>query len=121
MKAFGLGSTGENVSTVIGSNPNSVNITAYGVLDPATGNLFVTIINKEHFAGAQNATVTLSPGAAYNGGPGWALLQTGGDVTSSSSIPLRRARLRPDGTCNDTPPPPSPSTPPTCTISPTPP
>src|SRR5260370_22845055 len=68
MKAFGLGSTGENVSTVIGSNPNSVNITAYGVLDPATGNLFVTIINKEHFAGAQNSTVTLSPGAAYNAG-----------------------------------------------------
>src|SRR5260370_2623914 len=84
MKAFGLGSTGENVSTVIGSNPNSVNITAYGVLDPATGNLFVTIINKEHFAGAQNATVTLSPGAAYNGGQVWAPLQTRGAVTATS-------------------------------------
>src|SRR5260370_2308949 len=93
MKAFGLGSTGENVSTVIGSNPNSVNITAYGVLDPATGNLFVTIINKEHFAGAQNATVTLSPGAAYNGGRSWAVSPPSQAVTRALRATLGGAHI----------------------------
>ena len=117
MKAFGLGSTGENVSTVIGSNPNSVNITAYGVLDPATGNLFVTIINKEHFAGAQNATVTLSPGAAYNGGQVWALLQTSGDVTATSGITLGGAGIGADGSWNGTSSPISPAPSGTFTIS----
>src|SRR5258707_6815905 len=43
---FGLGSAGENVSTVIGSNPKTVNITAYAVLGPASGNLFLSVINK---------------------------------------------------------------------------
>src|SRR5258708_20752483 len=76
IKAFGLGSSGENVSTVIGSNPNGVNITAYGVLDPVSGNLFVTLFNKKHFTGAKNATGTLDPGATYNAGPFLKLQQT---------------------------------------------
>jgi hypothetical protein len=102
IKAFGLGSNGENVSTVIGSNPNGVNITAYGVLDPATGNLFVTVINKEHFTGAKNATVTLSPGAAYSGGQIWNLHQTSGDVTATSGVTLGGAAIGGDGSWNGT-------------------
>ncbi len=78
IKAFGLGSSGENVSTTVGSNPNGVNLTAYGVLDPSTGNLSVTIINKEHFSGAKNATVTLSAGATYSAGAVWNLQQANG-------------------------------------------
>jgi|GEM_PF-6199485 hypothetical protein len=100
IKAFGLGSSGENVSTVIGSNPNGVNITAYGVLDPSTGNLFVTIINKEHFAGAKNATVTLVPGATYSAGKIWTLQQTTGDVTSTSGVTLGGASIGGDGSWN---------------------
>jgi len=100
IKAFGLGSSGENALTVLGSNPNSVNMTAYGVLDPGTGNLFVTIINKEHFTGAQNATVTLNPGANYSGGQMWTLHQTNSDVTATSGVTLGGAAIGGDGSWN---------------------
>jgi len=109
IKAFGLGSTGENVSTVIGSNPNNVNITAYGVLDPSAGNLFVTIINKEHFTGAKNATVTLEPGATYSGGQIWNLQQTSGDVSATSGVTLGGASIGGDGSWNGKSSPVSPS------------
>ena len=102
IKAFGLGSNGENALTVIGSNPNSVNITAYGVLNTGTGNLFVTVVNKEHFTGAQNATVTLNPGANYSGGQIWSLKQTSGDVTATSGVTLGGAAIAGDGSWNGT-------------------
>jgi len=100
IKAFGLGSNGENVSTSVGSNPDGVNLTAYGVLDPSTGNLFVTIIDKEHFSAARNATVTVSPGAGYSGGAFWTLQQTSGDVTATSGITLGGAAIGGDGSWN---------------------
>jgi hypothetical protein len=100
IKAFGLGSNGENVSTSVGSNPDGVNLTAYGVVDPSTGNLFVTIINKEHFSGAKNATVTVSPGAAYSAGSIWVLRQANGDVTASSGTTLGGASIGGDGSWN---------------------
>ena len=102
LKAFGLGSNGENVSTAVSSNPNSVNMTAYGVLDSSTGNLYVTIINKEHFASAKNATVTLSPGAAYSGGALWTLQQASSDVTATSGITLGGSAIGGDGSWNGT-------------------
>lgn len=117
IKAFSLGSTGQNVSTVIGSNPDNVNITAYGVLDPSTGNLFVTVINKEHFTGAKNATVTLQPGATYSGGQLWNLQQTAGDVTATSGITLGGAAIGGDGSWNGKSSPISPSSSGAFTIS----
>lgn len=102
IKAFGLGANGDNTSTMIGSNPDSVNVTAYGVLDSATGNLFVTIINKEHFTGAKNATVTLNPGATYAGGQVWDLQQANGDVTATSGVTLGGASIAGDGSWNGT-------------------
>jgi hypothetical protein len=100
IKAFGLGANGNNASTVIGSNPDGVNMTAYGVLDSATGNLFVTIINKEHFGGAKNATITLNPGAAYGAGQVWDLQQTNKDVTATSGVTLGGAAIGGDGSWN---------------------
>jgi hypothetical protein len=117
IKAFGLGAGGENVSTVIGSNPNTVNITAYGVLDPVSGNLFVTIINKEHLTGAKNATVTLEPGATYSGGQIWSLQQTNGDVTATSGVTLGGSAISGNGSWNGTSSPISPSSSGTFTIS----
>ncbi|HWX55648.1 MAG TPA: malectin domain-containing carbohydrate-binding protein, partial [Verrucomicrobiae bacterium] len=117
IKAFGLGSAGENVLTVIGSNPNGVNITSYGVLDSVTGNLFVTIINKEHFTGAKNATVTLQPGAAYSGGQVWNLQQTAGDVTAAAGVTLGGAAIGGDGSWNGNASPVSPSASGTFTVS----
>src|SRR5258708_809739 len=117
IKAFGLGSSGENVSTVIGSNPNGVNITAYGVLDPVSGNLFLTLVNKEHFTRAKNATVTLDPGATYSGGQVWNLQQTNGDVTATSGVTLGGAAIGGDGSWNGKSSPISPSSSGTFTIS----
>ena len=102
IKAFGLGSAGENALTVVGSNPNNVNLTAYGLLNIGTGNLFVTIINKEHFTGTQNATVTVNPGANYSGGQIWNLKQTSGDVTATSGVTLGGAAIGGDGSWNGT-------------------
>src|SRR5260370_4861867 len=102
IKAFGLGGARQNVTTTVSSNPDSVNITAYGLLDPITGNLFVTLINKEHFTGAKNAAVTLNPGATYTGGKMWTLQQANGDVTVATGITLRGATIGGDGTWNGT-------------------
>jgi len=102
IKAFSLGGAGQNVTTTIASNTGNVNITAYGLLDPATGNLFVTLINKEHFTGAKNATVTLNPGTTYNAGKVWALRQASGDVTVSTGITLGGATIGGDGTWTGT-------------------
>jgi hypothetical protein len=102
IKAFSLAGAGRNVATAISSNPGNVNITAYGLLDPATGNLFLTLINKEHFTGAKNATVTLNPGAAYSAGKVWALQQASGDVTVATGITLGGATIGGDGTWTGT-------------------
>jgi len=102
IKAFALGSNGENVSTTVSSNPNSVNLTAYGVLDSSSGNLYATIINKEHFAGARNTTVTLSPGATYASGAIWTLQQASSDVTATSGITLGGSAIGGDGSWNGT-------------------
>lgn len=60
IKAFDLGSHGRVASVAI-ENKSELNLTAYAVSD--TRNLFVTIVNKEHGAGAREAKVkVLSPG-----------------------------------------------------------
>jgi hypothetical protein len=103
IKAFSLGGAGQNLTTTIGSNTGNVNITAYGLLDPATGNLFVTLINKEHFSGAKSATVTLNPGATYSAGKVWSLQQASGDVTVATGITLGGATIGGNGTWTGTP------------------
>ncbi|HTR82429.1 MAG TPA: glycosyl hydrolase family protein [Bacteroidota bacterium] len=57
IKAFDLGGHGSVGTTTI-TNPDGLNLTAYAVQD--TGSLYVTVINKEHNAGARAATVTIS-------------------------------------------------------------
>lgn len=56
IKAFDLGGHGA-AEAVTMSNPEKLNITAYAV--SGAGDLFVTIINKEHGAGARGAAVTI--------------------------------------------------------------
>ncbi len=103
IKAFNLADIGEPVSTSVGSNPNSVDMTAYSTLDPSTGNLYVTLINKDSsFSGAHNATVTLDPGASYTGGKMWTLNQTSQDVTATTGIKVGGATIGGDGTWNGT-------------------
>ena len=56
IRAFDVGSHGSVKPVTIG-NTNNLNLTAYAIGD--TTNLCVTIINKEHGAGARDATVTV--------------------------------------------------------------
>lgn len=58
LKAFDLGSRGRVEPVNIG-NRDGLNLTAYAVGDAT--NLWVTIINKEHGAGARAAVVTIVP------------------------------------------------------------
>jgi hypothetical protein len=58
IRAFDLGSQGWTEPVVVG-NAAGLNLTAYAVGDPT--NLCVTIINKEHGAGARDAAVTIVP------------------------------------------------------------
>lgn len=64
IRAFDLGSHGrvEPVTTV---NTNELNLTAYAVGNGS--NLYVTIINKEHGAGARDAAVTITPDGMSSG------------------------------------------------------
>ncbi len=56
IKAFNVGSQGF-VRPVTVENTNRLNLTAYAVMNPT--NLYVTIINKEHGAGARAANVNI--------------------------------------------------------------
>ena len=62
LKAFDLGGHG-SIEPVTISNPDGINLTAYAVRGASEH--FVTLINKEHGAGAREANVTIAaPGAA---------------------------------------------------------
>ena len=61
LKAFALGSRGWSFPVVIG-DPAGLNLTAYAVGGPSR--LWVTVINKEHGAGARDATVAVLPGGS---------------------------------------------------------
>lgn len=58
IRAFNLGSHGWAESVAV-NNTADLNLTAYAVGDGT--NLYVTIINKEHGAGARAASVTIAP------------------------------------------------------------
>jgi len=103
IKAFNLTNIGQPVLTSVSSNPSSVNMTAYSSLDPSTGNLYVTLINKDSaFSGTHNATVTLAPGGAYSGGKMWTMNQTSQDVTATTGITIGGAAIGGNGSWSGT-------------------
>jgi hypothetical protein len=95
MKAFDLGSHGRLVPMRVTANGDQLNLTAYGVLAP-DGALYVTIINKEHGAGAHDATVTLAPGGAYARGEAIFLTAPGDEVAAKTGLLLGGAPIKDD-------------------------
>lgn len=87
IKAFTLGSRGneEPVSIV---NTNNLNLTAYAVGNAT--NLCVTLINKEHGAGARDAAVTIELNGFLPSGAAASMYLTapGGSITASNGITL---------------------------------
>jgi len=62
--AFNLGGHG-SLDPVTISNPNSLNVTAYAASD-TNGDLFVTVINKEHGTGGRDASITITANGAHD-------------------------------------------------------
>jgi hypothetical protein len=94
LKAYDLGSHGSTEPTAI-SNPEAVNLTAYAVR--SAGNHFVTIINKEHGAGARGANVTLVSGGMAGRCEAIFLKAPSGDVTAKTGVTLGGAPISRDG------------------------
>ena len=85
VKAFNLGANGRIVPVKITANTDNINLTAYGTLAP-DGSLYVTLINKEHDAGAHDAAVRINAGDSRAGGAGDAP-----DVHPRGMLPRRPA------------------------------
>jgi hypothetical protein len=98
VKAFDLGSHGAVVPVAL-SNPDGVNLTAYGVLSEADG-VYLTVINKEHDAGARSAQVTVSAGPRYTKGQVMFLSAPHGDVSSTEGVTLGGSAITDAGAWN---------------------
>jgi hypothetical protein len=94
IKTFDLGSHG-NVAAVAVSNPDGLNLTTYAVRNAT--NLWVTVINKEHNAGARDANVTTMPGAEWNRAE---VIFLTGRPGKNIGMTLGRARIHNDGSWN---------------------
>jgi len=94
IKAFDLGSHGSPVAVEI-SNPTKMNLMAYAVR--GAGNLFVTIINKDHGPGARAADVTIVSQGIGARCDVIFLTAPGGDVTAKTGVTLGGASISSDG------------------------
>jgi hypothetical protein len=94
IKAFGLGSRGWTQPVVI-ANAAGLNLTAYAIGDAT--NLCVTIINKEHGAGARDAAVAIAPAAfPFRRAEALFLTAPNGNAGATSGVALGGAAIRND-------------------------
>ena len=96
IKAFDVGGHGRIVPVRI-SAQSKLNLTAYGVL-AKDKSLSITLINKEHNAGGQGATVTLAVDKNYAHGQVMFLAAPDGDVAAESGVTLGGSEIKDDGT-----------------------
>jgi hypothetical protein len=94
LKAFDLGGHGSMLPVAI-SNPEGVNLTAYAVRD--AGNIFVTIINKDHGAGARAANVTIATNGISQRAETMFLTSPEDDVAAKTGGSLGGAVIGSDG------------------------
>jgi hypothetical protein len=94
LKAFDLGGHGNIIPMAI-ANPQRVNLTAYAVR--GAGNLFVTIINKDHGVGANAANVKIVADGILQRFETIFLTSPDGDVTAKSGVTLGGASISSDG------------------------
>lgn len=91
IRAFDLGSNGRVKPVAIG-NADGLNLTAYAVGNAS--NLLVTLINKEHGAGARNAEVTIKPrGWPIKSAEVMLLEAPNGNVGATNGVTLGGARI----------------------------
>ena len=85
LKAFSLGSHGR-VAPVTITNSDDVNLTAYAVVDDTT--CYVTLINKEHDAGARDVVATLVSPTSVTRADIISLAAPNGDVRAKTGVTL---------------------------------
>ena len=95
IKAFDLGCHGQLVPVHFASNPDHINLTAYGVLSN-NGSLYITLINKETIS-TRDANVTITPGGSYTHGQIISLTAPHGDMTATTGVTLGDAPIKNDG------------------------
>ena len=95
IKAFDLSGHGRSVEARL-RNPANLNLTAYGV---AAGDnaLYVTLINKEHDAGAREALLTIVPQRPCHKAEFTLLTVPAADVAAASGVTLGGAPITDDG------------------------
>jgi len=104
IKLFDLGAHGRSVPVTVASADPAVNLTAYAFLGDDRA-LYVTLINKEHDAGARDAEVALNLGAAaaayaaaYNSAQEIDLQAPNNDVSVKEGMTLGGAPIQNSGT-----------------------
>lgn len=96
IKAFDVGSHGR-VTPITIANPDHLNLTAYAVTG-TNGDLYVTIINKEHGIGARSASVTINAGGFASAKSAVMFLTApNGDVEATHGMTLGGAAITNDG------------------------
>jgi hypothetical protein len=94
LRAFDLGGRG-SIESVAMANPDGINLTAYAVRGAREH--FVTLINKEHGAGAREAKVTLAaPGSAKRAEVIFLIAQER-DAAAKTGVTLGGASINADG------------------------
>lgn len=92
--AFNLGGHG-HVQPVTISNSDSLDLTAYAVMD--TNALYVTIVNKEHGSDARNASVTISANGLSDTAAAVYLTSPGNSDSATAGVTLGGAAINDSG------------------------
>ncbi|HEY0256225.1 MAG TPA: glycosyl hydrolase family protein [Candidatus Methylacidiphilales bacterium] len=103
IKMFNLGARGQIVTSTLAPDASAkdINMGGYVVLG-ADKNLYVTLINREHGAGARDASVTIQTGSApYTQGQTLALAAPNGDVAAKEGVTLGGNSIKDDGTWSE--------------------
>jgi hypothetical protein len=90
IKAFSLGGLG-TVQNVTVSNPDTLNLTAYAIMD--TSYLYVTIVNKEHGTAARTAEVEIAANNLSDSAVAMFLTGPNGDVFATTGVTLGGGRI----------------------------
>jgi hypothetical protein len=96
IKIFNLGSRGQIIPSTLAPDASAkdINLVSYAVLG-ADKNLYVTLINKEHGAGARDASVTIQTHSAKV--DTLSLTTPGGDVAAKQGLLLGGNGIQDDG------------------------
>jgi len=94
--AFSLAADGREIPVKFDSNPDDVNLTAYGILAP-NGNLYVTLINKDNGTDAHDALIKLNVGDAYSHAQFMRLAAPENNLAATTGVTLGGAQIQDDG------------------------